>query len=101
MESMGQHTGLGLALAIAVFASNSISSQTQAQSNESLLIHKYSELIDKNPRDINSLLTRGLLYRKLYFYDEAIADFKAVLRINPKNIEAKRELDITYKAKRG
>lgn len=96
---MGQHTGLGFALAVALFAANT--QIAHSQSNESLLIHKYSELIDRNPRDIESLLTRGLLYRKLYFYDEAIADFKAVLAINPGNSEARRELAITYKAKKG
>jgi tetratricopeptide (TPR) repeat protein len=71
----------------------------QSQNNESLLIYKYSELIDRNPKDIESLLIRALLYRKILFYDEAIADFKAILRIDPNNREAKKELALTRKIK--
>lgn len=47
------------------------------------LINQYTILIKKNPKDITSLLGRGMLYSQMGLTENAIADLSAALKISP------------------
>jgi regulator of sirC expression with transglutaminase-like and TPR domain len=47
------------------------------------LINQYTILIKKNPKDVTSLLGRGMLYSQMGLTENAIADLSAALKISP------------------
>ena len=61
--------------------------------NEKAGIAKYTERINKDERDVKSLFTRGVCHSNLNRHTEAIEDFEAVLRLEPRHKGA-----ISYRA---
>mgnify|MGYP001320472913 FL=1 len=51
-------------------------------------IRAYTAILNKNPKDVNALLGRGLTYLYTEQSDSAITDFSRVILINPKVADA-------------
>ncbi|HPI21420.1 MAG TPA: tetratricopeptide repeat protein [Candidatus Kapabacteria bacterium] len=62
-------------------------------------IRAYTAILNKNPKDVNALLGRGLTYLYTEQSDSAITDFSRVILINPKVADAynNRGLAFSYK----
>jgi tetratricopeptide (TPR) repeat protein len=62
-------------------------------------IADYTEAIRLNPRYVNAYFSRGNAYFWNKDYDKAIADFEAVLKIEPNNAEARKALENAKQAR--
>ncbi|HEY0657900.1 MAG TPA: tetratricopeptide repeat protein [Pyrinomonadaceae bacterium] len=85
---------LGLILALGLIT-QSINAQSNIASDADLKeqVKEYSELISRNPKDFDSYFLRGLSYRALKQYDNAIKDFTKLLEagyLRPLEVLAER-----------
>ncbi|KAM0862790.1 hypothetical protein ACQ4PT_045036 [Festuca glaucescens] len=55
-------------------------------------IKECTKALDLNPSYLKALLRRGEAHEKLEHYDEAIADMKSIIEVDPSNEQAKRSL---------
>lgn len=65
------------------------------------LIQTLDQIVSKEPRFERALLYRGTLLKRSGRLDKAIADFKLITEINPKNVDAMREVRLHEMRTRG
>lgn len=65
------------------------------------LIKTFDGILQKEPRFERALFFRGQLLKRSGRYDRAIRDFRLVADVNPKNIDAVREVRLYEMRKRG
>ncbi len=58
------------------------------------LIDRLTKALEKNPRCERAYFYRGMLHKKLNHEVEAVRDFKRASALNPRNIDAQREVRI-------
>lgn len=62
-------------------------------------ISNYTKTIEKNPKDVDAIFGRGLLYYEKGDYDKAISDYAKVIELNPKIADAYYNRGLAYSAK--
>ena len=67
-----------------------------ANKNYEEAINQYSESLNLEPNDIQSLYRRGRSYEELKMYDKAEKDYKKILDIDNKNVNALLSLSVHY-----
>lgn len=60
------------------------------------VIYCYSRVIDIDPRNLNARFQRAALYRELGYNGRAATDYERVLKDDPHNVRALRQLAETY-----
>jgi tetratricopeptide (TPR) repeat protein len=60
-------------------------------------INAYGKALELKPNDTNVLTDQGVMFRKVGFYDRAIANFEKVQQIDPKHLQSLYNLGVVYK----
>ncbi len=61
-------------------------------------INAYGKALELNPNDANILTDQGVMYRKMGWYDKAIANFEKANQIDPKHIQSLMNIGVVYSA---
>jgi tetratricopeptide (TPR) repeat protein len=59
-------------------------------------IHAYGKVLEIEPNNPNVLTDQGVMYRKIGWFDKAIANFEKANQIDPKHLQSLFNLGIVY-----
>lgn len=58
----------------------------------------YSKVLEMNPNNPNALTDQGIMFRRMGWYDKAIANFKRAQQIDPNHLQSLYNLGVVYMA---
>lgn len=59
-------------------------------------VQAYSKVLELNPKDTSALTDQGIMYRKIGWYDKAIANFERAQLIDPNHLQSLYNLGVVY-----
>ncbi len=59
-------------------------------------VNAYSKVLELEPKNVNAMTDQGIMYRKIGWYDKAIANFERAQTINPNHLQSLYNLGVVY-----
>ena len=59
-------------------------------------VNAYAKVLELQPKNVNVLTDQGIMYRKIGWYDKAIANFEKAQSIDPKHLQSLYNLGVVY-----
>ena len=60
-------------------------------------INAYEKALELKPTDTNVLTDQGVMFRKVGFYDRALANFEKAQKIDPKHLQSLYNIGVVYR----
>lgn len=59
-------------------------------------VNAYGKVLELQPNNVNAMTDQGIMYRKIGWYDKAIANFEKAQTIDPKHLQSLYNLGVVY-----